>query len=1007
MCASKTDDELEIIEKPEKKEEDEEDDESVKTDESSSESGESGDEEEDEDVRKKVKRRFDKILSDLKSGAKAGEVKSGNLDLTNSAGVQTFITQNAAYLSKTSTKEQTLLHLIAEAEKDDIPPAKKMKLLITALVQLPDNLLAKRDENGKTPLFCAITNRNHRLVRIMCEAHHDVNSILMIPKSLTTSKSTNCIHQAITKKSSSRDDELIKFLIEKAEADTLRAIDENGFTPLHLAVEYKRCDEAQLEIVKALVERCDEVLDMTYKHPEKGRLSPYLYHELTYEEAKQKEKETTDSKRKADKADTEAAQKDKRPSDKDKEKEKRWEPSKEKTLREPAPQESLPLQPPRMAPLRAEAPTGKYSSKSSMPERSRGPLAALTTTTDFGKAELLTPVEKKKSSSKKTKVSKLKPTDASALAIKQYLKLEFLRKRNHDDAVEFLYGSQQDRQIYFDLVGVSPKVSKGRITHGLSHLQFEDILQYVAIPRVEVEDDPIRLKPGQRTPKPDGNGRTDMKPLFKWLRDEKKVKTTLKVIVDDLQEPAHSDDAIEACLAGMGVETWDWRKVDLSPEVIQKVAPDARIVHLYWSGNNAVLRGWSEPDGLKKLKKLEKVHLHVQQGLETRSRTKQNVAAFKERIKNGTQIQVEDTKLKGDIADSVTNGAADVRDPYERHKWMTSMEEFADFLQTAERNIDIEPPLALKHPVTVAIIDDGVDINDQTIQSKVIGGRSFCHRDEEQNLNQPYYVSGGGHGTAMAGLICKVCPNVRLYILRLDEYFIEPGKRQITAKSAARAVRAAVEKKVDIISMSWTIEKTDRNGEEIDQLEEAISLAARKNILMFCAATDQGAYKDRTYPAATTTKNIFKIGAAEASGTALKWIGDQTLVDFIFPGHKVVMERHDNPNVKNYTALTGSSVATALASALAAVILYCVQLAGTWKEPGRPNELRDYKALKNHERMKEAFSQIGTTKESENKYIMVWNRFTRIVKAAETESAPKDVYIEYIEKLAKELMREA
>ena len=112
------------------------------------------------------------------------------------------------------------------------------------------------------------------------------------------------------------------------------------------------------------------------------------------------------------------------------------------------------------------------------------------------------------------------------------------------------------------------------------------------------------------------------------------------------------------------------------------------------------------------------------------------------------------------------------------------MEEFASFLQSAERNA--EPRVALKYPVRVAIIDDGVDINDQAVQSKIIGGISFCYRDEEQNLNQPYYVSSGGHGTAMAGLICKICPNVQLYVLKLNEHYVEQGKRQITASSAAR-----------------------------------------------------------------------------------------------------------------------------------------------------------------------------------------------------------------------------
>lgn len=149
-------------------------------------------------------------------------------------------------------------------------------------------------------------------------------------------------------------------------------------------------------------------------------------------------------------------------------------------------------------------------------------------------------------------------------------------------------------------------------------------------------------------------------------------------------------------------------------------------------------------------------------------------------------IRFYEEKLRGVTANSVATDTEAVRDSYERHKWMESMEEFADFLQTAERANDPESQVSLKCSVVVAVIDDGVDTYEPNIQSRVIGGRSFCHRDERQNLNQPYYVSGSGHGTEMAGLISKICPNVKLYILRLDEFMIEPGRRQITAKSAAK-----------------------------------------------------------------------------------------------------------------------------------------------------------------------------------------------------------------------------
>ena len=35
-----------------------------------------------------------------------------------------------------------------------------------------------------------------------------------------------------------------------------------------------------------------------------------------------------------------------------------------------------------------------------------------------------------------------------------------------------------------------------------------------------------------------------------------------------------------------------------------------REVHLWWSGNNAILRSWSEPEGLARIKKLDTIHLY-------------------------------------------------------------------------------------------------------------------------------------------------------------------------------------------------------------------------------------------------------------------------------------------------------------------------------------------------------------------------------------------------------------
>ena len=75
------------------------------------------------------------------------------------------------------------------------------------------------------------------------------------------------------------------------------------------------------------------------------------------------------------------------------------------------------------------------------------------------------------------------------------------------------------------------------------------------------------------------------------------------------------------------------------------------------------------------------------------------------------------------------------------------------------------------------------------------------------------------------------------------------------------------------------------------------------------------------------TKYIFRIGAAEASGAAWKWV-DPSDVDFFFPGHNVLKDRpEDFMALENGgKTTTGSSFATAFATGLAALILYCVQL---------------------------------------------------------------------------------
>ncbi|RYP93507.1 hypothetical protein DL770_000391 [Monosporascus sp. CRB-9-2] len=812
-----------------------------------------------------VKKRFEEIRSNL---------KANKLDLCDTVTLRQFAAENESYFRQNTgdSERNTLLHILVDDAKDKV--VDKYKPLVKLLIDNYPNLLGEKDINEKNPLYIAIFKRRNELVRFFCDTHPNIDAILGIP----CYHSETCLHVAIRR---SVTPELAVFLIGLASERTLCAKNDKGNTPLHLAVEYERCTDAQFKIVKALISQCDKAMDERTGAP--NFFSPYRYHEHTRSKA---------------------------------------------------------------APAEAER-------------------------------------------------------KESANAIRGYLKLHCMRTRDHDDTMDFLYGQNQGKQIYFDLYDYpSERISEDFINEGLSHLKFENILQYVALRRMELEKKVI-----QKPPKPSGKGRRDMVFIFDFLR-KKSVDRVIRIIVDDTLEPAHSDEAIEDALRDLKVEIWDWRKMDLCTETIFTAAPDAREVYLYWSGNNAVLRGWSEPEGLNRLAKLEKVHLHVEQGLETTARTEEHVKSFINRL----DLLHRDIKINVDVkyaADrqrekqELTRGPIDTsREQAEQHKWLTCMEEFADFIQ----NIPFEP----REPLTIALIDDGVDINEQSLHGKIIDGRSFCHRDKDQNLSKPHYVTSRGHGTAMASLICRVFPKAQLYVLKLEEYMNENSKRQITARSAARAVLAAIDRRVDIISMSWTIERTPNNASDIDDLESAIEAAAKEGILMLCAANDQGVEHDKTFPAACgRTKRIFKIGAANAPGWPAEYVNPKE-VDFIFPGHNVLKERPGDRSVEKSKPLTGSSVATAIAAGLAALLLYCVQLSALHTEAvdqqyqhlSNAVTMDDFKAIKRHEKMKEAFLTM-TSQGSENKFVEVWHLFGPAAKKAKGRipEEKKQIVTELVQKL--------
>ncbi|KAK1764325.1 hypothetical protein QBC33DRAFT_203355 [Phialemonium atrogriseum] len=544
--------------------------------------------------------------------------------------------------------------------------------------------------------------------------------------------------------------------------------------------------------------------------------------------------------------------------------------------------------------------------------------------------------EKRKAAALQTIVAR----DPIASFIRYYCMTQFTR----DKIMTCLYQPGQERHIEFDLGGLPhPTISADYLDRLSQHLQFESILKYVALPKVTMETTTVTRKKKKSENSPIQRGLSDLVAVFDWLRRNNVTKIIRVMVVDD-GDPAHADKSIVKALQGFEVEQWDWKRLDLCTDVIWKSTSVVQEISLYSTGNNAVLMGWASSQGLlsnKNFSKLKKVTLFIREGLEDGEQLKSYINGFKKRIGDGTQDRV---KVYHFLDNKDVSYASDFKRTglhlQQENSWIDCMANFARLLRTARKqdggSVD---------PIKIAVIDDGVDASLVSLDSKIATGKSFCPYANSSDLISPYYVSSGNHGTCMATLISRLAPNVSLYVARLDErQSVGNGQRQIMPKSAADAIRWATSCDVHIISMSWTIETPVAGNEDMQSLETAVRDAANKNILMFCSTSDQGSStKDICYPG--DFEGCIKIGGATDTGEALAWVNAEK-IDFLLPGKNVPFANNEG-TVTSYES--GSSVATAAASGLAGLLIYCAKLLG---EGDR---------LQNRTNMREAFKAMSTT----------------------------------------------
>lgn len=160
------------------------------------------------------------------------------------------------------------------------------------------------------------------------------------------------------------------------------------------------------------------------------------------------------------------------------------------------------------------------------------------------------------------------------------------------------------------------------------------------------------------------------------------------------------------------------------------------------------------------------------------------------------------------------------------------------------------------------LIDDGVRLDKLSVYfGQMIEASGLSYYPRGKHTEEPWHDSTHGHGTVMANMIARINPWVSLCVIRAHDIPSRDGSHMITPRSTAKAIWAAIGRKVNLISMTWTIlSKVKGNGSsetarkpegdrELEGLRKAIDKAVENNILIFCSANDDISLKATIFSA--------------------------------------------------------------------------------------------------------------------------------------------------------------
>ena len=235
------------------------------------------------------------------------------------------------------------------------------------------------------------------------------------------------------------------------------------------------------------------------------------------------------------------------------------------------------------------------------------------------------------------------------------------------------------------------------------------------------------------------------------------------------------------------------------------------------------------------------------------------------------------------------------------------------------------------HPVTVAIIDSGIDYNHPELKTRILknSAEQVNELDDDQNgviddvyginfysVNQS--ISGNsadpiGHGTHIAGIIAAqtnngegikgINQNVQIMNLR---FLNDRGNG--TQLDAALAIVHAVDNGAKIINCSWGYYRYNTI------LKNAINYANKHGVIIVAAAGNDG-WNRPHYPAGFDS--VIAVGSITNDYMQSYFTNWGNHIDFVAPGHNIVSTAPQN----SYKTLSGTSQSAAIITGIISLLI--------------------------------------------------------------------------------------